>query len=161
MLQDVPLLAQVRAILNAHKAFGKHPEFLSNYLLQAESAHEVAACLIALRIETGQFVGDSGLQHNKLTQQGLDLATRLYPGVVENLHRGFEKQVLTKTYNAPKVTSDFSNVIQMSDAARSDERLWKDARGSNYVGARMVQPKTRYLRGHYWDRKTGANVTSY
>ena len=160
MLQDVPLLAEVRAHLNAAKNFDEG--YLTRYMLLAESPHELAGVLIAIRIVSGSFGGgDSGWQRNAFTDKAIDLATRLYPGVVENLHRGFEKKVLTKTYNSPRITTNLDNVIQLSDEARKQQAALRDNTGTNYKGERFIRPKARHVSGYYFDRKVGANVNDF
>lgn len=163
MLQDVPLLGEVRQLLKLHKAFGSDIQTLYNYLLQAASPHEFAAGLIAIRIETGSFGdGASGWQRNTFTDQGLDLATRLYAGVVENLHRGFEKVSRnSEPYNEPKLVTNFDNVIILSDKARSEQRAERIISGSEYQGSRMVRAKVNHVNGYYWDKLSGQNIQNY
>lgn len=155
MLEDVPCLAQTREVLRLHKAFGNNIQFIYNYMLQAESPYEFAGCLIALRKLTGDLgYRASGEQRNALITRAIELTDTHYDAVIENLHRGYEKKVSTETYNEPRVTTNMDNVIQLSDAARSDQRLWNEERGSNYIGPRMVRARVNHVNGYYW---TGGN----
>ena len=162
MLQDIPLKAEVSQLLKLYKAFGSDIQTLYNYLLQAESPHEFAAGLIAIRIETGSFGdGASGWQRNAFTDKGLDLATRLYDGVVENLHRGFVKQKFCKTYNETPLVTNLDNILVLSDEARKQQREYREAHGSTYIGARMVQPKAKSVTGMYWGKLANQNQVNY
>ena len=158
---DVPLLGEVRQLLRFYQAVGKDTQIFYNYMLQAASPHQIAAALIAIRIETGSFgYGDSGWQRNKLTDQGFDLATRLYDDVVGNLHRGFERKKVSRNYDEPKIVTDLSNIIVLSDKARGELRAEALESGHGYKGARMIRAKTNYDNGCY-EKLSGQNVIYY
>lgn len=164
MLQDIPCLAETRDILRTYKEFGNDLQFIRNYMLLAESPHQFAACLIALRKESGDIsYRASGEQCNAFLRQSIGLADSLYEQVVANLHRGYEKRVSkskSETYNEGSIITNYGGFVEPSAAARSDARMWREQNGSNYVGNRFVQAKARGVTGYYWTGKN-QNVVEF
>lgn len=160
-MDDVPLLGEVRQLLRYYKAVGKDIQIFYNYLAQAASPHEIAAGLIAIRIETGSFGdGASGWQRNTLISQGIVLAEALYASVVGNLHRGFERKKVSRNYNEPKLVTNLSNILILSDKARSEQRAEALESGHGYKGARMVRAACNHDNGVY-SELAGKNVVYY